>query len=167
MEEILQSIYYNPASAGSFASAAKLRSAANALGHTYSLSEVNKWLAGQEVYTLSRRSVSKHKWVHGIQSAGLDSRWESDLVVLLQFKDDNDGYCYILMMEDVFSRYLWMKPLRTKRSTEVAAAMEAIFSEGRRPEHALATDKGSEYLGGPTQRLLKSYKINHVLSLEN
>ena len=167
IDYVLHEIYYDVANPGGFSSAEKLRNAAIALGHDYSLNDVRKWLAGEEVYTVSRRSTSKHTADRGIQSAGLDSKWESDLAVLLQFSADNDGYSYIMFAIDVFSRHLWARALRTKRAEEVAKALESVFLSGNRPEHVLLSDKGSEYTGAPTQRLLKRYKINHVIALDN
>jgi len=48
------------------------------------------------------------------------------------FSNDNDGVRYILSVIDVFSKYGWMIPLKTKTGAEVANALKWIFKE-RKP----------------------------------
>ena len=51
----------------------------------------------------------------------------------MKFKQYNDGYSYILMVIDVFSKYLWMRPLKTKTGESVKSALANILREGRSP----------------------------------
>ena len=41
----------------------------------------------------------------------------------------NDGYQYILLAIDIFSRYVWMVPLRDKSRNEVVHAFTKFFKE--------------------------------------
>lgn len=50
----------------------------------------------------------------------------------------------MLTVIDVFSKYGWIVPLKSKTGVEVAAALSRIFKE-RRPK-MLWTDKGREFL---------------------
>ena len=56
----------------------------------------------------------------------------------------NDGYKYLLAVIDVFSKYGWMRPLKSKSGLEVAAALKDIIKEGRKPE-LVWSDKGKEF----------------------
>ena len=59
------------------------------------------------------------------------------------FSKDNDGIRYLLTVIDVFSKYGWMLPLKTKTGAEVASALKEIFKE-RKPG-LLWVDKGLEF----------------------
>ena len=37
---------------------------------------------------------------------GIEDQWSADLMDKMKFKQYNDGYSYILMVNDVFSKYL-------------------------------------------------------------
>ena len=52
----------------------------------------------------------------------------------------NDGVRYLLMVIDLFSKYGWIVPLKSKTGVEVARAFSKIFKE-RKPEK-LWVDKG-------------------------
>ena len=60
------------------------------------------------------------------------------------FKNNNDGYKYLLLVIDIFSKYGWVIPLENKKGKTVAEALKTIFKE-RKPEK-LWTDKGNEFL---------------------
>ena len=67
----------------------------------------------------------------------------ADLVDMQAFSKDNDGVRYWLTVIDVFSKYGWMLPLKSKTGVEVASALKKIFKE-RKPDF-LWTDKGLEF----------------------
>ena len=55
-----------------------------------------------------------------------DDQWSADLMDMMKFKQYDDGYSYILMVIDVFSKYLWMRPLKTKTGESVKSALANI-----------------------------------------
>jgi len=58
--------------------------------------------------------------------------WAADLVDMQAFSKLNDGVKYLLTVIDVFLKYGWMIPLKTKTGVEVAGALKEIFKE-RKP----------------------------------
>ena len=56
----------------------------------------------------------------------------------------NTGFRYVLVVQDIFSRFLWCEPLRTKMPTEVAAAFDEIVRRGGKPR-SVTTDQGAEF----------------------
>ena len=56
----------------------------------------------------------------------------------------SDGYTFLLLVIDVFSKYGWIIPLKNKKGETVAEALKTIFEE-RKPEK-LWTDKGKEFI---------------------
>ena len=82
----------------------------------------------------------------------IDEIWAADLVDMQSFSKFNNGIKYLLMVIDVFSKYGWIAPLKSKTGLDVATALNKIFSERRcTTSHvgALApkmwVDKGKEF----------------------
>ena len=61
----------------------------------------------------------------------IDERWAADLVDMQSFSKFNNGIKYLLMVIDVFSKYGWIVPLKSKTGVEVANAQSKIFIERR------------------------------------
>jgi transposase InsO family protein len=57
---------------------------------------------------------------------------------------DDSKYCYVLSVLDIFSRYLWLRPLCNKTSQGVAEKLFDIFIEHGCPDHLLM-DNGGEF----------------------
>ena len=73
----------------------------------------------------------------------IDEIWAADLVDMQSFSKFNNGIKYLLMVIDVFSKYGWVVPLKSKTGVDVAKALSKIFEE-RRPMK-MWTDKGKEF----------------------
>ena len=86
---------------------------------------------------------------------GIDKIWAADLVDMQAFSKDNDGVRYWLTVIDVFSKYGWMLPLKTKTVVEVASALKVIFKE-RKPL-LLWTDRGREFFNRQVESLVELY----------
>ena len=52
----------------------------------------------------------------------MDDIWCSDLVDMQKLSKWNKGYKYLLMVLDLFSKYGWIVPLKTKTGLEVSKA---------------------------------------------
>ena len=95
----------------------------------------------------------------------VDEVWCSDLVEMQQFSKWNEGYRYLLMVLDVFSKYGWIIPLKDKKGETVSEAFKTILIEGRTPVY-LWVDKGKEYYNKHVKDLLEKNNIR-MYSTEN
>ena len=59
-----------------------------------------------------------------------DEQWQPDLVEMQPLKRWNGGNCYILMVIDVSSKYVWTAPVNNKTCTAVTRAFETILRQG-------------------------------------
>ena len=59
---------------------------------------------------------------------------------------NNKAYFYILNVMDVFSQYIFLKPLQSKESLEVASHLREIFFNVGIP-NVIQCDRGSEFKG--------------------
>ena len=67
--------------------------------------------------------------------------WSADLIDMREFSNDNKGYNYLLIIIDIFSKYAWSIPLKTKTASEV--------------RKILWVDQDSEFYNKTFNKLLK------------
>ena len=104
----------------------------------------------------------------------MDDIWCSDLVDMQKLSKWNKGCKYLLMVLDLFSKYGWIVPLKTKTGLEVSKAFESIFrqlkvlgAKGTVPKpKKLWADKGKEYYNKNVKDLLAKNNIE-IYSTEN
>lgn len=152
MTDVLHNIYYDPRHAAGYASVDKLVEASGLPRR-----QVMDWLRAQPTYTL--HTMARHTYptrqyvVHDV-----DEQWQADLADVAMLEKYNKGYHFILTVIDVFSRYAWARPLKSKHGKEVAAAFKDIFAEGRVPRR-IQTDEGKEFYNQPVKQLFDNYGI--------
>ena len=95
----------------------------------------------------------------------VDDIWAADLVEMQPFAKFNNGYKYILMIIDVFSKYGFAIPLKTKTGIAVADALKNIFKKHSSPA-MLWTDKGKEFYNKHVAEVLQKHNI-HLYSTQN
>ena len=70
----------------------------------------------------------------------------------------NDGYRYLLVCIDVFSKYAWVVPLKNKTGPTLVEAFKTILASGRKLEKIM-TDQGTEFLNKHFEALMKKKNI--------
>ena len=74
-----------------------------------------------------------------------DDIWSADLKDMQQLSRQNKGYKYLLNIIDLFSKYVYSIPLKSKSSHEITTAFEKLFDSSDRKPQKLWTDQGSEF----------------------
>lgn len=98
---------------------------------------------------------------------GLNELFQADLVEMIPHAKFNKNYRYILIVIDVFSKYVWALPVKTKTGEEITRAMEKILITDNRIPINLQTDMGKEFYNKNFQALMKKYNINHYSTYSN
>lgn len=106
------------------------------------------------------KSVRKNFPRRKVVVKGFDDLWQCDLIDMTKYYKVNKGFKYIITVIDVFSKYAWSRPLKTKTSKEVTFAMKNILKQGRVPKN-LQSDLGTEFYNSEFKKLMGDYKINH------
>ena len=159
-EKYLDKIYANPRHPGSFSGPEKLYQAVKNEGKfRIGRSRIRKWLQGNSTYTFNRIAHKVFARNH-VVVAGIDALWDSDLFDFSYYTKKNNGYRYVLLAIDVFSRYVWLRPLESKASGKMIPAFKSILNEGRHPI-SLRTDKGSEYTNVVIGKFFTENNIHH------
>jgi hypothetical protein len=89
----------------------------------------------------------------------LNDLFQADLVEMIPYSGENNGFKYILVVINCFSKFVWAFPLKTKTGYEVVENMEKVFKQ-QQPKN-LQTDMGKEFFNKTFQLLMKKYNINH------
>lgn len=108
-----------------------------------------------EVFKNARRHYPRRKVI----IKGLDETFSADLLDMQEYSENNDGYRYILMVMDNFSKYAWAVPLKAKTGPDTTAGMEKIFKEGKRIPKKMWTDNGTEFFNKEFKALMKKHNI--------
>ena len=115
------------------------------------------WWQQSRVYTLHK--PVKHKFpTRPTLTSAPNIQFQADLMDLQKYKRKNQGFAYILVVIDIFSRKLFVFPLKNKLGKTVTAAFVKLFRGGQIPTY-LQTDDGTEFFNSHMQKLLKKHNV--------
>ena len=143
--------YYNEKKPGAFSGATAFQKATQN-------PKAKKWLLTQDAYTLHkpvRRRFPRRK----IIVAGPKQQFQADLIDFSRLQKYNDGFKFILVVIDVFSKYAYVECLKNKSSKSVIAAFSKILKRSGRFS-TLQTDLGTEFTNKAFQSWLKDHNIH-------
>ena len=87
----------------------------------------------------------------------------ADLIEYLQpdYKHANRNYGYILVTIDVFSKMVYVRPVKKKDKFSVSQALQSILINLDHYPNTLITDEGLEFYNSNVKELLDKYGIHH------
>jgi|SRR5882724_920702 len=157
MDQVLSDIYFDPNHPGSFGGVKKLYDYAKLELPNLRYAHVEDWLRRQNVYTL-HKPIRKRFQRNKIYVSYIDEQWECDLIDMRAYSRQNRGYNYMLVAIDSFSKFLFVEPLKTKKSAEVLWAFKKIFK--KRMPTKLRSDKGGEF----DNQIFREFCVrNHII----
>ena len=163
--DYLRKLYYTPGNPGSFGGPEKLYQAVKQDGkYKIGRRRIKQFLNNEDSYSLMkpiRRSFPRSKVIVDT----IDSMWDGDLADVSNISSNNEGYKFLLVLIDIFSRYLFIVPLKNKQHQNITDGLNAIFKKGRKP-HTLRTDKGSEFKNRWVKSFLKKEGV-HTIYTQN
>ncbi|XP_011687457.1 PREDICTED: uncharacterized protein LOC105449771 [Wasmannia auropunctata] len=124
---------------------------------------VEKQQLVEELHAPARKSFSQRRVI----VYGYDDLWQANVVEMRPYTRFNKGYYYFIMyyyiltLIDVFSKYAWAVPLKTKSGSEMAEAIAKIIRDNGRCPKNLQTEMGKEFYNVNVQKLLQKHDINN------
>jgi len=85
-----------------------------------------EWLSKQSAYTIHKDRKKRYK-TEKITVSAIDQQWCIDLMDVQNIKKDNDDIRYLFVCIDVFSRMLWVVPIKDKFHNTVIDAFKNII----------------------------------------
>lgn len=87
--------------------------------------------------------------------------WQMDLIDFNNLAKDNNNISYILVVIDIFTKYVWTRPVKNKNSTTVRDALEDIIaSSPYGAPRSIHSDEGKEFTNVVCKSLYSKYGIN-------
>ena len=154
---LLDNLFYSPNT--QYTSIKSLYAAVKNKGITYN--EARNFIQNQESSQLFKKP-SRIKHYFPIVAKYKYEILQADLADMGNLSSANKNYKYFLVAIDVFSRFVFVVPLKNKRSENICKAIEEIVEETK--SSILNTDLGSEFISNSFRNLMKEQgtEINYV-----
>lgn len=166
-EKVLRELYFNPKSPASYSGIGKLWKEVKMSGQPLTYKEVKEFLENLPTYQLHKPAIKKFLSRKTMVSYAYQ-QFQADLVDMQKFSRVNEGYNYILTVIDIFSRYAWALPLKSKKGEDVKNLFQEIFKEGVSgkpgvPEK-LQFDEGKEFYNQHLKDFLDKNNVEYFSS---
>jgi hypothetical protein len=158
MEE-LKALYYDPEHG--FVSESVLYKKAKERGIKVTVKQVKEFYKNQGVTQLFAPTLTKsfNPIVAPTNSVGI---LQIDLMDISKFFRENDNFKFLLNVVDIFSRYAWSFPIKSKTPDEIEPHLKKVIDDikSKYPENFIwiTCDKGSEFKGS----VIKLIKANNI-----
>ena len=91
------------------------------------------------------RPVKKKFPRRSVRAKDKDTIWSMDLVDMSEWAKDNDNNKFMLTVVDVFTRFAWARPMKTKSGPDTFAAFIDIVESSKRQPKKIWVDRGAEF----------------------
>lgn len=129
------------------------------LNKKFKLKTIKEFLKQQKDYTLYRRNTGNNFKRNPYRVYHIDQTWEMDLLSLPSLSQFNSGYAHLLVCIDLFSRFAFVRSLRTKQPREIIKNLVDIFRTHNRRPNILRSDRGGEFNNKQVKSFLNKENI--------
>ena len=123
--------------------------------------KIKDFLQKYDLHSRNKRIVKRVFPRRRVIARFKDDLWQADLIDYQNLVYFNSGYKYILLVIDVFSKVVYIEPLKKKTGDLTAEAMSKIIDKNNGPPVMLVTDRGNEFFNSFFRDLMLSQNINH------
>ena len=93
---------------------------------------------------------------------GMNEQWQIDLADLQSLAKWNKGYKYLITVIDVFSKFAWAEPIKSKSGQQVKQGLERLWKRAHpRKPLRVQTDAGTEFYNSKVQAFFKEQDVGH------
>ena len=134
MNEVLKENYLDASLPGSLSGFLNFQRGLKQRGIKIPKKQLQEWMSSVPTCTLHKPSYRKYKR-NKVSVLGIDYLWQIDLVDMKKFSRINKGIKYLLTSIDVFSKYAWVVPIKSKEGKTSLLAFKKILEKShRKPE---------------------------------
>ncbi|KAJ8309715.1 LOW QUALITY PROTEIN: hypothetical protein KUTeg_011580 [Tegillarca granosa] len=146
-EDYLKSIWTDPKHPGAYAGPQKLYLIVKKEGkYKIGFRRIKQFLSDQDAYSLQKR---------------VQRNFKRNRVIV--FIHNGIWTFWMLVAQDVFSRYVSVVPMKNKSANETIRALELLLSKGRKPE-IIRTDNGGVFQNKRVMSYLKERDIHQIFA---
>ncbi|QKS69576.1 putative integrase [Drosophila-associated adintovirus 2] len=110
-----------------------------------------------EIHKQARKNFLRRKYVQ----KGINDTWQIDLVEMIPFFKQNDGYRYLLTVIDTFSKFSYAEPVKSKSANDIVEALRKVFKNSKKTPKNIQSDQGKEFFNKQFLGLMNEMNINH------
>ena len=148
--------YTDPSKPGAFAGFDGFYKALKKRKSNISREKVQKFLEGQETYTLHKPKL-KNFPRKKVRVNGIDDTWQLDLVDMSKMSSQNNGHNFLLTAIDVFGKKAKAEKLKNKNQHTVTKAFEKMIKHNK--PRKIQVDNGKEFYNSVFEKLLEKNNI--------
>ena len=108
-------------------------------------SQVKEFIAKQNIHQVFKPNQNIKKKFKYILSSAPNEMYQIDLLDYKKFGTRNKGFCYVLIMVDIYSRFAYCEAIKNKSPVDILAAFKSL-TEKNLP-HSIFHDDGKEWMG--------------------
>jgi len=120
--------------------------------------DTKQWLEKQK-----SRQTKPYRGFNSYVAPNALHEFQIDLAVFTNSSKDNDGYKYLFLAIDVFSKYIVGVPIKDKKPTESIRAFKEVLDKMGTP-FQIMTDREGAWESTEFVKLLNQHKIKHIIS---
>ena len=154
-ESLLSNLYYS--SKTQYTSIKSLYDAVKNKNISYN--EVKDFIHNQEAYQIFK-TQKRIKHFFPITAKYKFEILQIDLVDMSDISDTNEGYKYLLFIIDVFSRFLFVIPIKNKKAETVTNEIKEVVHKTQ--PNVLNTDLGSEFISNIFIKYMTSQGVTDI-----
>lgn len=160
----LKKIYFDPSSEAGFSTAKSLYYKTKQDGlYNFTLKEVSDYLKSLDTFTVFKGKRKSKDIPNRLYSAGLDKIWEADLIHWDRYAKENNNFVALLLVIDIFSRYMWFAKLKSTNATDLIDGFKKVLQEAKpRKCEALSNDAGTNFTSKKFRAFLESNNIKQI-----
>ncbi len=156
-KQTLENYYYNVKNPVAYGSKEKrYRVLQRKYPRQYSRRYIKNFLHRVDSYSILKQARRKFKTAR-VRVTSIDEQFDADLTSVQNIADENDNVKYLLFVIDIFSRYLFIEPLKNKTSKSILDGIKNIFRV-RKPLK-FRTDKGGEFVNKDLNKYMCGNKV--------
>ena len=124
--------------------------------------KLGEFLRNQYVHSTHRRVVKRKNFPRRRVIARFPFEiFMGDLIEFTQYKRQNKGYSFILLLIDCFTKVIYTAPIKSKNQDDCLLAFQSIFDQFDQFPVNLVTDRGKEFFNFKLQSFFLVHGVNH------
>ena len=123
--------------------------------------KIKEFLQAYDLHSKNKRIVKRRFPRRRVIARFPFDVWMGDLIEFPGLKFYNKHFKYALLVIDVFTKVIYIEPMKRKLGADCAEAFEKILSKTKSPPVMLITDRGKEFYNSHFNNVMFNNGINH------
>ena len=128
-------------------------------GHNFKKKDIEDFLLKQKEHEMLKVKQVKKKQIGHITAFTFKENAQMDIFDISKYSKNNKNYKYLLVLIDVFTRKVFLRPLKNKNMDDVIINLIDVFTDYI--PHVITSDSDSSFMSNQLQALFDKNNIYH------